>query len=157
MSCPSTNTWPVVGRSRPPRICSSVVLPEPDAPTIAIRSPEPTASITPCSTSRVTGPCVKFFCTPRASSTALDSISLMSKGLGGRCTRRASRRIDGRHCTQKEGNCAHAHDIHPFHIRRQVAHVIDAGIQKLRSEQPLEPRHQRFQVVRHKRTQRGAE
>ena len=36
---PSTLTSPAVGVSSPPSRCSSVLLPEPDAPTIAMRSP----------------------------------------------------------------------------------------------------------------------
>ena len=56
MSLPATLTVPAVGLSSPPRICSSVVLPEPEAPMIARRSPARTARFTPCSTSRSIGP-----------------------------------------------------------------------------------------------------
>ena len=36
---------PAVGRSSPPSSCNSVVLPDPDAPTMATRSPSPTVEI----------------------------------------------------------------------------------------------------------------
>ena len=36
---PSTTTSPAVGASSPPIRCSSVLLPEPEAPTMAMRSP----------------------------------------------------------------------------------------------------------------------
>src|SRR3954467_3932601 len=138
MSCPDTNTCPVVGRSRPPRICSKVVLPEPDAPTIAIRSPDAAAKLTPRSTSRFTGPCVKFFWTSRASNTN----SLMSQGLGGGGTRSAPRGINSRHRTQQEGDRADPHHVHPFHVARQLTHVINARVQEVRVQQPFQPLNQ---------------
>ena len=47
ISCPSTMTVPLVGRSSPPSMCSSVDLPEPDVPTIATNSPFFTLKSTP--------------------------------------------------------------------------------------------------------------
>src|SRR5207249_8248503 len=47
MSPPSTKTLPAVGESRPAKMCRSVVLPEPDGPTIAKISPSSTAKETP--------------------------------------------------------------------------------------------------------------
>ena len=46
-SLPSTVTVPEVGRSRPPSMCSSVDLPEPEVPTTATNSPFSTARLTP--------------------------------------------------------------------------------------------------------------
>ena len=42
-----TRTAPVVGWSRVPIRCSSVVLPDPDGPTTATSSPAATAKLTP--------------------------------------------------------------------------------------------------------------
>ena len=39
MAEPAISTVPRVGRSSPPSSCSSVVLPDPEAPTMAMRSP----------------------------------------------------------------------------------------------------------------------
>src|SRR4051812_3660603 len=50
---PRNAACPAVGCSRPPRICSSVLLPQPEGPTTATTSPEPTAKETPSSTSSV--------------------------------------------------------------------------------------------------------
>src|SRR5688572_17188114 len=46
MSVPSTSTWPVVGVSTPPKMCSSVDLPEPEDPTMATNSPFSTLKLT---------------------------------------------------------------------------------------------------------------
>ncbi len=46
MSTPVIATTPVLGSSSVPITCSSVVLPEPDGPTIAASSPSFTAKLT---------------------------------------------------------------------------------------------------------------
>src|SRR3569833_1475823 len=153
ISRPSTKTCPVVGRSSPPRICSKVVLPDPEAPTIAIRSPAPAAKFTPRSTSSVTGPCVKFFCTSRASNTN----SLMSESLGRRGPRCAPRRINRRHSTQQEGNGARAHDVQPLDVRWQITHVVDARIQEMGTERTYKRGNQGLQVVGEHGSEAGAE
>src|SRR5205807_3237774 len=48
---PRSSAAPALGRSKPPRICSSVLLPQPDGPTIATTSPERTVNDTLSSTS----------------------------------------------------------------------------------------------------------
>jgi len=53
---PAMRTVPSLGRSRPPSTCRSVVLPEPDAPTIAMRSPAHTRIEAPRSTCSFTPP-----------------------------------------------------------------------------------------------------
>src|SRR6266496_6503622 len=45
-SVPSTSTWPELGVSTPPRICSRVDLPEPEGPTMATNSPLFTPKLT---------------------------------------------------------------------------------------------------------------
>src|SRR5580765_4728389 len=149
MSRPAITTAPAVGRSSPPRICSSVVLPEPEAPTIATRSPDPTSRLIPSSTSSTTGPWVKLLWTSRACRTE----SLMPQGLRGRGTRCAPRRVNRRHHTKQERDHAHPQHVGTLDEGRQVTHVIDARIQKLRAQQTLQPRHQRLQVVRQQRSQ----
>src|SRR5262245_24954308 len=47
MSVPSTSTWPELGVSTPPRMCSRVDLPEPEGPTMATNSPFSTVKLTP--------------------------------------------------------------------------------------------------------------
>ena len=60
---------PVVGRSRQPRIPSSVVLPEPDSPMIATNSPSSTAKLTPRSACTSTSPARWDFVTSSSSRT----------------------------------------------------------------------------------------
>ncbi len=84
-----SRTTPEVGGSRPPRICSSVVLPEPDAPTIAMRCAGATLRVTPRSTSSVSGPWRKLLQTLSARSTG----SVMAQRLSRSRARRAPRRI----------------------------------------------------------------
>src|SRR6516165_7069357 len=138
MSRPATRTTPELGGSRPPRICSSVVLPEPEAPTIATRAPAATLRATPLSTSSTTGPWRKLLCTSCASRT----LSLMAQRLRrcGAC--RTPRRIESREHAQQQSHSAHPQYIDALDVCGQVAHVVDARVQELRAEQPLEPRHQ---------------
>ncbi|CFM08547.1 Uncharacterised protein [Bordetella pertussis] len=53
---PSTLTVPLEGTSNRPRMCSKVLLPEPEAPTMATISPRATLSDTSLSTSMRAGP-----------------------------------------------------------------------------------------------------
>ena len=55
-SLPSTETEPLDGTSNRPRMCSSVLLPEPEAPTMATISPRATVRLTLFSTSMRAGP-----------------------------------------------------------------------------------------------------
>ena len=66
---PITETWPALGSSRPPSTCSSVLLPEPDAPTIASFSPRRTFSCVLLSTCTFRPPCTNDLEMPVASST----------------------------------------------------------------------------------------
>src|SRR6185437_13145494 len=143
MSRPSTSTWPLVGWSSPPRICSRVVLPEPEAPTIATRSPAATASAALCSTSSVTGPWRKLFETSRASRTN----SLMTQCLRGSRAAGAPGRIDRCQRTQDESHAADAQHIEPLDVGRKIAHVVHPRIEELSMQQPLETADERLQVV----------
>src|SRR5487761_1692937 len=148
MSRPSTSTWPLLGRSSPPRICSRVVLPEPEAPTIATRSPAATASAAPRSTSSVTGPWRKLFETSRASSTgSMPPMLLMAQRL---CRSRAAGapgRIDGCQRAEEERHAAYAQHVEPLHVGRKITHVVHPRVQEPSMEQPLETADERLQVV----------
>src|SRR5690242_18549841 len=74
MDSPPTNTSPEVGVSRPPRRCSSVLLPEPEAPTMATRSPAATARLTPFNTSTRYSPSWKCFTSWSQRSRAVSSV-----------------------------------------------------------------------------------
>src|SRR5690349_18802930 len=67
MRRPSTTIVPAVGVSRPPIRLSSVVLPEPDGPMSATKSPRGMSRSMPCSTSIVSPPRRYVFVTPRIS------------------------------------------------------------------------------------------
>src|SRR3990172_1938184 len=65
MGRPITVTSPPLAASRPPSRCSSVLLPEPEAPTIATHSPPATVRSTPSSTGTSTFPCKYVLRRPR--------------------------------------------------------------------------------------------
>src|SRR5580698_4790588 len=153
MSRQATATVPEVGASRPPRICSSGVLPEPEAPTIGTRSPAAIARFTPSSTLSASGPWEKLLCTPLA----LKTVSFMPQGLRRGGARRAPRRVDRRQRTQQKRHRAHLEDIGALDVRRQLAHVVDARIEELRAGEVLKSPDQGLQVVRHQGAERRAE
>src|SRR5450631_82865 len=150
MSRPSTHTVPEVGRSRPPRICKSVVLPEPEAPTIAILCPAATASVTPRSTCSVSGPWRKLLQT----STATNTESVMSQRLRRCRARSAPRRVQRREHTEQKGYGTYPQHVEPLDIRRQLAHEIHARVQKLRMQRVLQSANERLQIVRHENPER---
>src|SRR5215472_6489326 len=153
MSRPAIVTVPLVGASSPPRTCSSVVFPEPEAPTIATRSPLSTRNVTPRSTGSSTGPWRKLLCTSRASRTA----SLMAQRLRGRGAGRAPRRIDGRERAQHEGHGAHLEDVEPLDVGRQIAEVIDARVDELHPGEALEGADESLEIIGQQRAEPGAE
>ena len=116
MSLPAIFTMPAVGRSRPPRICSSVVLPDPEAPMIARRSPARTREIHALQHLQVDRPLAK-----RARDAAwlpshrlsFMAPSFMSKGLGGQRARGAPRRVDSGQRRERQ-----RHERHLQHVAR---------------------------------------
>ena len=56
MSMSPMNTWPLVGVSSPAMQCSSVDFPEPEAPMIAVKRPDPNSTVTPPSASTAASP-----------------------------------------------------------------------------------------------------
>src|SRR5450631_244742 len=156
-------TEPRVGKSRPPSNCNRVVLPEPEAPTMAMRSPAPTAMDAPRSTWRVTPPCVNSLTSPTPSST-LSSVSVMSirssiiaQGFGGQQARRAPGRIQSRKARQYEGECADLDDVRKPYVRRKIAHEIDARIQKFETDDVFQAVHETLQVERDQHAQEDPE
>src|SRR6266851_1172241 len=156
-------TEPRVGKSRPPSNCSRVVLPDPEAPTMAMRSPAPTAMDAPRSTWRVTPPCVNSLTSPTPSST-LSPVSviwilssIIAQGFGGQQARRAPGRIQSRQARQHEGECADLDDVRKPHVRREIAHEIDARIQEFESNDVFQAVHESLQVERDKHAQEHPE
>src|SRR6188508_482827 len=137
MSLPAIFTSPAVGRSSPPRIWSSVVLPEPDAPMIARRSPARTLRFTPCSTCRSIGPWRNARSTPLASMTS-SLVSFMAKGLRRQRTRRAPRGVDSRERRQCERHARHLQYVAEANLGRQITHEVDTRIQELYAEKTLD-------------------
>src|SRR5262245_27096610 len=71
---PPTSTEPPVGESRPPIKLSRVVLPEPEGPMSARKSPFGISRFTPCSTSMRSPPRLKCLCTPATRTSPLPSL-----------------------------------------------------------------------------------
>src|SRR6478609_11406873 len=150
MSLPAIFTMPAVGRSRPPRICSSVVLPEPEAPMMAIRSPARTRKFTPCSTVRSIGPWRNARVTPVASSTtsfmapsfmtlSLMAPSFMTKRLSGQRAAGAPRRVDSGQRRQRKRRQRDLQHVGDADFGRQIAHDVHTRIQKLYTENTFDP------------------
>src|SRR5204862_4694834 len=134
-----------VGRSRPPRICSNVVLPEPEAPMMAIRSPARTRKFTPWSTVRSIGPWRNARVTPVASSTtsfmapSFMTLSLMAKGLSGQRAAGAPCRVDSRQRRQRQRRQRDLQHVGDADFGRQIAHDVHTRIQKLYTENTFDP------------------
>src|SRR5205809_98170 len=102
-----SSTVPSVGASRPPNKCSSVLLPEPDAPTTATVSPRCTERSTPCSTWTSSGPSLKRLC--RFSARITDSlIAQRLRRLHAAC---APARVKRRHERKDERNRDDGDDV----------------------------------------------
>src|ERR1022692_5099112 len=131
MAEPAIPTVPLVGKSSPPNNCSNVVLPEPDAPTIAIRSPARTVIEAPRNTCSRTPPWMKSFARSTPSSTTLLEFGMINGMLlviSQRFRRQQARSspggIESRGASQNEGDPANPHHVREPHVRRQVAHEI---------------------------------
>src|ERR1035438_8804735 len=159
MAEPAISTVPRVGRSKPPSNCSSVVLPEPDAPTMAMRSPARTLIEAPRNTCSVTAPWMNSLTSPVPSSTlstgsaVMVRSSVISQGFGGQQTRGAPSRIQSRHARQNERECADLDDVRQPNVRRQIAHEIDARVQEFEADHVFQTVHQCLQVDRDQNAQ----
>ena len=153
MARPAITTVPRVGRSRPPSSCSSVVLPEPEAPTIARRSPGADRGWTPAQHLQRPPPWTKSLARscPRARIVRVlhefDAILSHSAGLPPEQARRAPGRdrASPAHASTKATPQIRNTSL-ALHVRRQIAHVVDARVQELEAEEVLEAVHQRLQV-----------
>src|SRR5271155_3483498 len=146
-------TVPRVGRSSPPSSCRSVVLPEPEAPTMAMRSPARTRIDAPLSTCSVTPPWTKSLARSSPSSTMSSEFimgfrksSIVAQGFGRQQPGGSPGGIDGRQARQHEGDAADAQQIPDLDARRQIAHEVHACIQELESDDVLEPVHELLQI-----------
>src|SRR5689334_18489366 len=138
---PCTSTSPAVGASSPPRRCNSVLLPEPDAPTIASRSPGATARSMPSSTGTSSVPLRYVFFRPRHSSTgptAERADSLIAQRLGGIDPGGAPAGIERREQRQQQRYRRDQDDVAALQIGRQLADVIDALVEELDAECALD-------------------
>src|ERR1019366_2006272 len=163
MAEPAISTVPRVGRSKPPSNCSSVVLPEPDAPTMAMRSPARTLIEAPRNTCNVTAPWMNSLTSPVPASTTVFSSamrvrsSVISQGFGGQQPRGAPGRIQRGHARQNEREHADLDDVRQPNVRRQVAHEINACIQEFEADYVFQAMHQRLQVDRDQNPQDDSE
>src|SRR5204863_4859858 len=126
---PRMNTSPAVGASSPPRRCSSVLLPDPEAPTTASRSPAATARSMPRSTGTSSGPLRYVFLRPRHSSTG--AALFIAQRLRGIDPRGAPARIERGQERQCERDSRDQQNVGPLHLRRQLADVIDTLVEEL--------------------------
>src|SRR3954468_4515323 len=132
---PWTSTSPDVGASSPPSRCRSVLLPEPDAPTIATRSPGCTAKSTPVSTATSRGPLRYVLHSARASITGTEpgvaaartvALSLIAQRFRGPDPGRAQAWIHGGEQREHERHERNGGDIAALKVRRKLADVVDA-------------------------------
>src|SRR5437870_13176755 len=170
-AAPWTSTSPSVGASSPPSRWSNVLLPDPDAPTTARRSPGCTARSMPSNTGTSSGPARYVFLSPRHSSTAVGSLlsgALRSAmlGLAGLLITQRLRRIyfgrppagiQRREQGQGQRDQRNQRDIATLQIRWQLADVVDGLVQKLDAERALDEWHHRADVERQRDTAGNAE
>src|SRR4249920_505838 len=135
--CPSTVISPPEGASNPPSRCSSVLLPEPDAPTIATLSPLPTSRSMPSNTGTSCGPWWNVLRSPRARITG----SLIAQRLGRIDARGAEAWIQSRKQAQHQRDARDRDHIAPVQVGRQIADVVDRFVEKLRVEHAFDRRH----------------
>src|SRR4029079_10832617 len=152
---PATRTSPGVGSSSPPRSCSNVVLPDPEAPMIATRSPFATLSWTPRSTSILRPTSAKVFTRPIASSTT--SASLITQRLGRRLARGHERGIQRREDREHERENRDLGNLERPQLRGQVAQEIDVRRQQIYPEPTLQQRDDVAELPAHEQRERDAE
>src|SRR5690606_30059333 len=132
-----------VGSSSPPRSCSSVVFPDPEAPTIAIRSPGATERSMPFSTSSVRPASWNVFTSPRATSTGRGSAdgagerctaSFMTQRLGRCLPRGGERGVERRGDREREREPADPRELVEAQPARKLAEPIHLGGQEIDAE-----------------------
>src|ERR1700693_3143747 len=151
MADPAMPTVPRVGKSNPPSNCSSVVLPEPDAPTMATRSPLCTRMLAPRSTCSVTPPWMNSLTRSTPSSTVSFEVgivlpSIVSQGFSRQQARCAHRRIHGGDACKHECKSADSQDVRCPYVGRQVAHEVHARVEEFESDDGFQRMHQFLQI-----------
>src|SRR5215203_1977145 len=153
-SRPSIITSPESGASRPPSTCSSVLLPEPDAPTTAINSPAATARSAPRSTTTDSPPSRYDFSTPRAQSTAPFAVSgrwnvelVIAKGLRRLDPRRTPTWIQRCNQRQRHRYQRDWDDVTGARIGRQRADEVDVLRNQREPRDSFNGRKDRVQIV----------
>src|ERR1700744_6073926 len=147
---PSTSTSPEVNVSRPPMICSSVLLPEPDAPTMAKVSPRRSSKLTSLSTSvfRPPSPYVlaMFFARSKTGWFTAGSFeavwfmkSLIAQRLRRLRARGAPRGIQGGQQRETEGDQGYPAHVRGQQLAGQFADVVDIRRQERHMEGVLDP------------------
>src|SRR5690606_26407805 len=150
---------PSLGSSSPPRRCSSVLLPEPEAPTMATISPARTARSTPSSTTSAESPSPNTRRSPEQASTAslpAAGASLIAQGFRRPDARGPPARIDRRRERHQARGDTDDDDIARMEVARQVVDEIDALRQHLEPERPLDRAHERSDVERAQHAERHA-
>src|ERR1700687_5542396 len=156
IGAPWTRTSPPVGASSPPNRCKSVLLPDPDAPTIATRSPRSTARSMPRSTGTSSGPPRYVFLSAWHSSTGVAAL-FIAQGLRRVDFRGAPARVQRRQQRERKRDQRNQRDVAALQIGRQLADVIDALVQKLKAERALDGRHDGSDVERQRNAPRDAD
>src|SRR5664279_1309008 len=137
IGAPWTRTSPPVGASSPPSRCKSVLLPEPEAPTIATRSPRLTARSMPSSTGTSRGP-PRYVLVSALHSTTGVAASFITQRLGRIDLCRAPARIQGRQQRERQRDHRDQCDVAALQVGRQLADVVNALVQKLNAERALD-------------------
>src|SRR5262245_28443316 len=149
--------------------CSNVVLPEPDVPTMATRSPFATDSSTPRRTSTLRPTSLNVLMSPRASRTgvvpawarfaapATAFASFIAQRLGRRLARGAECRIERRGNGERERQTADLHDLERPHLRWQIVEVVHLGGEQIDAEQPLQKIHDVAELPTEKQREQDAE
>src|ERR1700736_6039990 len=158
MADPAMPTVPRVGKSRPPSSCNNVVLPEPDAPTMAMRSPLCTRMLAPRSTCSVPPPWTNSLTRSTPSSTVSFEFgivlpSIVSQRFSRQQARSTHRRIYGGDARKKECESADSQYVHCAHVRRQVAHEVHARVEEFESDDGFQRMHQFLQIHRDNHTE----
>src|SRR5450631_1075211 len=162
MADPAMPTVPRVGKSKPPNSCNSVVLPEPEAPTMAMRSPLWTRMLAPRSTCSVTPPCTNSLTRSTPSSTVSFEVDIVLPSIVAQRFSRQEPR--GAHCwihrgdaCQNECETANAGHVAGAYVRRQVTHEVHARVEEFKADNAFQSMHQLLQIHRDHHTEHHAD
>src|SRR5450631_3584968 len=146
IAAPWMRTSPKDGASRPPSRCSSVLLPDPHAPTTATRSPARTQKSMPSSSGTSSVPLRYVLVSPRHSRTGTSSF--IAQRLGRIDFGRVPARVDRREQRERQRDHRNQRYVVAEQVRRQFADVVHALVQELDAEHALDERHDSTDVYR---------